>query len=53
MARSTKQIMISLDQDTVGQLDGTVDRYKIPRSSVITLALRQYFEREKKDANTN
>lgn len=53
MTRLSKQIMISLDQDTVGQLDGTVDRYKIPRSSVITIALRQYFERENLVINGN
>jgi metal-responsive CopG/Arc/MetJ family transcriptional regulator len=53
MARSSKQVMISLDRDTFGQLDGTVERYGIPRSCVITIALRQYFEREKANVNTN
>ena len=52
MTRSSKQMIISLDQDTAEQLDGVVDKHKIPRSCVITLALRQFFEREKANANT-
>ena len=53
MSRTTKQIMISLDHDTIEKLDTMIDRYRIPKSNLITIALRQYFEREKTNANIN